>query len=89
VSVFIYYGQQVEGGSPPPLLSPTEAPCGVLCPVLGSSLQERGEATGESPARGYKDGEGTGTSLLQGKAEGAGFVQPEEEKAARGPNKCL
>ena len=35
---------------------------------------------------GYKNGEGTGTSLLQGEAEGAGLVQPEEEKAARGPN---
>jgi len=45
--------------------------------------------TGVSPAEGYKDGEGTGTSPLQGKAEGAGLVQPEEEKAARGPNKCL
>jgi len=38
---------------------------------------------------GYKDGEGTGTSLLQGKAEGAGLVQPEEEKAERGPYKYL
>ena len=35
---------------------------------------------------GYKDGEGTGTSLLRGEAEGAGLIQPEEEKAARGPN---
>ena len=33
--------------------------------------------------------EGTGVSLLRGKAEGAGLVQPEEEKAERGPNKCL
>ena len=33
-------GQQVEGGSPSPLLCPSEAPSGVLCPVLGSSLQE-------------------------------------------------
>jgi len=37
----------------------------------------------------YKDDEGTGASLLQGKAEGAQFVQPEEEKAERGPYKCL
>ena len=29
---------------------------------------------------------GTGTSLLRGEAEGAGLVQSEEEKAARGPN---
>ena len=50
---------------------------------------EHSSSSGESPAEGYKDGEGTGTSPLRGEAEGAGLVQPEEEKAARGPNKCL
>ena len=35
---------------------------------------------------GYKDGEGTGASFLREEAEGAGLVQPEEEKAERGPN---
>ena len=29
--------------------------------------------------------EGTGASLLRGEAEGAGLVQPGEEKAERGP----
>jgi len=31
-------------------------------------------ATGDSPAEGYEDNEGTGTSLLRGEAEGAGLV---------------
>ena len=42
-------------------------------------------ATGESPAEGCEDEEGTGASLLRGEAEGAGLVQPGEEKAERGP----
>jgi len=32
------------------------------------------EPTGESPAEGYEDGQGTGASLLRREAEGAGLV---------------
>ena len=73
-------------GSPPALRCPGEAPSGVFCPVLGFPVQERWGATGESPAEGYEDEEGTGASLLWGEAEGAGLIQPGEEKAERGPN---
>jgi len=42
-----------------------------------------------SPAEVCEDDEGTGASLLRGKAEGAGLVQPAEEKTERGSSKCL
>ena len=47
--------KQVKGGDPSPLFSTGEATSGVLCPSLGSSVQERHGATGASPAQGHKD----------------------------------
>ena len=38
---------------------------------------------------GKEGAEGTGASPLRGEVEGTGLVQPEKEKAARGPYKCL
>jgi len=37
---------------------------GILCPFLGSSVQERQGTAGESPVEGHKDGEGPGASPL-------------------------
>lgn len=45
-------------GDSAPLLSPHEASPGILCPVLGSSVQERSGAPGASLAEGYKDDRG-------------------------------
>jgi len=58
------------------------SPAPLLCP---------GEASSEvlCSAEGYEDDEGNGASLLGGKAEEAGLVQPGEEKAARRPDKYL
>jgi len=60
------------------VLSGSEVIAGALCPVLGSPLPE---SHGERPVKGHQDDEGTGVSLLRGKAERAGLVQPGEERA--------
>lgn len=50
---------------PPPLLSSGEATSGLLHPVLVSRVQEKQGATEEGQAKGHKDDEGSGVSLLR------------------------
>ena len=57
---------------------------GVLCPVLGFSVQKRQGSPGESPVEGHKDDKGPGTPLLWEKAEWPESVQPWEKKTKRG-----
>lgn len=46
---------QAEGADPAPLPSPGEATSGLLCPVLGSSVQERLGDPGVASVEGKKD----------------------------------
>lgn len=51
----------------------------MLCTIHGISAQERHGAPGAGPEEGDKDYVGIGESLVWGKAEGAGPLQPQEE----------
>lgn len=75
--------KQVELGDFSLLFStgPHDSTPGVLCPGLGSSVQERYGTTGESPVKNHQDDEGTVASFIQEKASRVDTVQPMEEKA--------
>ena len=56
--------QSVARGDPLSLLCTVGATSGVLCPILGSPVQERQGPTQVSPVKHHKDGEGTGASFM-------------------------
>ena len=76
--------KSIEGGDSPPLFCLGETASGVLCPVLGSFVQERQGTSGESSPKFHRDDEGAGVSPFWGRAERSGTIQTGEEKAQRG-----
>lgn len=56
----------------------------MLCPVLGSAMQGIHGLTGVCPVMVQEDYLGTRASVIQGEAERAGDVYPEEEKTQGG-----
>jgi len=83
------HGQQVEGGDPAPLLCSGDTSCGVLCPDVKSSLEERCGPVGAHPDEGHKNDPRDGTPVLRGQAERARAVQLGEEKAPGGSERDL
>ena len=53
-----------QGGDPPSLLCPGETTFGILCPVLGSSVQTRQGFPIKSPMEDHEDNLGPGASPI-------------------------
>ena len=72
---------QEWGSDCPPLLGTGDTAPGVLCSVLGPSLQEGHWGTGACPEKGNKAGKGSREQAFWGMAKGAGAVRSGEEEA--------
>ena len=64
-----------------PCIRYCEATPGVLCSVLGPSLQERHWGAGACPKKVSRAGKGSREQILWGEAEGTGIVRCGEEEA--------
>jgi len=74
-------GQQGEGGDSAPLLRSRQTPPGVLHPALEPQTSEGHGCVGAGPEEAMKMIRGLENLSSEGQAEGAGAVQPGEEKA--------
>lgn len=61
------------------LYSAVVRPSGVMCPLLGSPVQERYRLIGANPAEGRENYYGIGASIIKGEAESTGAVQLKEK----------
>lgn len=82
------YDQQAKGGNFISLLQPCETPSAVLHPGLRHPHKKDVECRSR-PRGGHEDVQRAAAPLLKGKAEGAGPVQPREERALGKPHCSL
>lgn len=61
-----------------------EATSGILCSVLGSSVQKRQGYPRKSPVEDHKNDTGPGAFPAQGRAKRLRSIQPREEKPRTG-----
>jgi len=69
-----------QGGDSPGLLCSCENPHGVLCPVLGSSVQERCRPVRVGAEEGHKNDQRGGTPLLEEQLIELDFFSPEKSR---------